>query len=154
MKKLIITLTLSLVFTTLVSAQTSYKSALGLTIDFVDNATFVGPGGKYFFSANHVGEASLGFENDLTLINILYAYHKSFPGAPGLRWYVGGGPAVIFREDISNLFALRPYVGLDFKIGGVPLAFSFDWKPYVFMSDVEDTIEAGAFSLSFRYAFN
>jgi len=134
-------------------AQTSYKGAIGLGIDLWDSATFVGPSGKYFFSSNHVGQADLGFEDNATLITLLYSYHDEFNGAPGLRWYAGIGPSIVLIDDFDNIFALRPHAGLDFKIDGVPIVLNFDWRPAVVLSDSGDG-EAGAFGFGIRYAFN
>ncbi len=134
-------------------SQTSYTGAVGLGIDLYDSATYVGPSGKYFFSENHVGQADLGFEDNATIISILYSYHKEFDGAAGLRWYAGIGPSVILIDDFDNIFALRPHAGLDFKIDGVPIVVNFDWRPAIVLSDAGEG-EAGAFGFGIQYAFN
>ncbi|MEL6918618.1 MAG: hypothetical protein AAFO99_12905 [Bacteroidota bacterium] len=135
-------------------AQSSYQASLGLGIDFGDDVTFIGPSGKYFFTENHAGQADLGFEDGATLLTFLYSYHDEFAGAAGLRWYAGAGLSFLFVEDSDTFFALRPHVGLDYKINNVPLAFSFDWRPYFFLnSDVDDRFEAAGFLVGFRYAF-
>ena len=121
MKKLFFVFALTLLFSLNTKAQTSYKGAVGLGIDLYDNATFVGPSAKYFFSSNHVGQADLGFEDGGTIFTFLYSYHKQFAGAPGLRWYAGVGPSIILVDNSDNIFSLRPHAGLDFKIDGVPL---------------------------------
>jgi len=100
-----------------------------------------------------VGQADLGFEDNATLLTILYSYHKEFNGAPGLRWYAGIGPSIILIEDFDNIFALRPHAGLDFKIDGVPIVINFDWRPALVLSDGGDG-EAGAFGFGIQYAFN
>ncbi|MEO0506580.1 MAG: hypothetical protein AAF090_10545 [Bacteroidota bacterium] len=153
MKKTMITLIGLLMFAGVTFAQTSYKGAVGLGIDVYDNATFVGPSAKYFFSSNHVGQADLGFEDGATIITTLYSYHDQFSGAPGLRWYAGIGPSIILVDDFDNIFALRPHAGLDFKINGVPLVVNFDWRPSIVISDAGDG-EAGAFGFGIKYAFN
>ncbi|MEL6303394.1 MAG: hypothetical protein AAFQ20_01250 [Bacteroidota bacterium] len=153
MKKKMITFLAMLLFATVTFAQTSYTGAVGLGIDIYDNATFVGPSGKYFFSSNHVGQADLGFEDGATIITTLYSYHDQFAGAPGLRWYAGIGPSIILVDDFDNIFALRPHAGLDFKINGVPLVVNFDWRPSIVISDAGDG-EAGAFGFGIKYAFN
>jgi hypothetical protein len=48
---------------------------------------------------------------------------------------------------------IRPTGGLDYKINGVPLSFSFDWRPTFFIGENSD-FEAARFGLGFRYAFN
>lgn len=153
MKKTVFCLFASLIFFGFSFAQTSYTGAVGLGIDLYDNATFVGPSGKYFFSENHVGQADLGFEDNATIITILYSYHKEFPGANGLRWYAGAGPSIILIDDFDNIFSLRPHAGLDFKIDGVPIVVNFDWRPAIVLSDAGDG-EAGAFGFGIQYAFD
>lgn len=153
MKKLSFVFVLTLMLAFSAKAQTSYKGAVGLGIDLYDNATFVGPSAKYFFSSNHVGQADLGFEDNATILTFLYSYHKQFDGAPGLRWYAGIGPSIILIDDFDNIFSLRPHAGLDFKIDGVPIVVNFDWRPAIVISDAGDG-EAGAFGFGIQYAFN
>lgn len=153
MKKLMPIILFIIAFAGSAYAQTSYQAAVGLGIDFGDGATFVGPSGKYFFDANNVGQGEILFEDGATLLNFLYSYHEEFNGAEGLRWYAGAGPGILFIEGGDSFFNLRPHVGLDFKIDSVPLAFSFDWRPVLWLSDVGDRFDAGAFALGFRYAF-
>ncbi|NDV44914.1 hypothetical protein [Flagellimonas sediminis] len=150
MKKLLFVMAFAMLCSVAAKAQTSYKAALGLGIDAIDNSTFVGATGKYFFTANHVGQADLGFESNATIITVLYSYHKSFRGAPGLRWYVGAGPSIILRDG-DNSFALRPHLGLDYKINGVPIVLNFDWRPFVGLGDAGN--EVGAFGLGLQFAF-
>jgi len=153
MKKLLLVITIVMLGNLAAKAQTSYKAALGLGIDLYDEATFFGATGKYFFSDNHVGQADLGFEDNATMATFLYSYHKGFYRAPGLRWYAGVGPSIIFIKDFDNIFALRPHLGLDFKIDGVPFVLNFDWRPSVVLSDVGDN-EVAAFGFGLQFAIN
>lgn len=153
MKKLLFVFTLTMLCTMAAKAQTSYKAALGLGIDLYDDATFFGASGKYFFSDNHVGQADIGFEDNATILTFLYSYHKQFQRAPGLRWYAGAGPSIILIDDFDNIFALRPHLGIDFKVDGVPLVLNFDWRPSVVLSDVGDN-EVGAFGFGLQFAIN
>ena len=136
-------------------AQSSYTGAVGLGIDFFEDVTFVGPSGKFFFDDNNVGQVDLGFEDNITALTMLYAYHKEFSGAPGLRWYAGIGPSLLFFSDDfggDTEIALRPHGGLEYKINGAPLAISFDWRPFLGLGDLSN--EVGAFGLGFRYVFH
>ena len=153
MKKLLFVIAIVMLGNLAAKAQTSYKAALGLGIDLYDEATFFGATGKYFFSDNHVGQADLGFEDNATMATFLYSYHKGFYRAPGLRWYAGVGPSIIFIKDFDNIFALRPHLGLDFKIDGVPFVLNFDWRPSVVLSDVGDN-EVAAFGFGLQFAIN
>ncbi|WP_431160957.1 hypothetical protein [Flagellimonas beolgyonensis] len=150
MKKLLFAIAFVLLGNVAVKAQTNYRAALGLGIDLYDEATFFGATGKYFFSDHHVGQADLGFEDNATIVTFLYSFHKQFVGARGLRWYAGVGPSIIFIKDSDNIFALRPHLGIDFKVDGVPLVLNFDWRPSIVLSDVgENQVAAFGFGLQF-----
>lgn len=153
MKKLLFVIAFILLGNLVVKAQTNYRAALGLGIDLYDEATFYGATGKYFFSDNHVGQADLGFEDNATMVTFLYSYHKQFVGARGLRWYAGVGPSIIFLKDFDNIFALRPHLGIDFKVNGVPLVLNFDWRPSIVLSDVGDN-QVAAFGFGLQFAID
>ncbi|MGB5819426.1 MAG: hypothetical protein WBG90_08055 [Saonia sp.] len=135
------------------NAQSNYTTALGLGIDFGDGQTLVGPSVKHFFTTEHAGMAEVAFGDNVTFLTFLYEYHGQFPNAGGLTWFAGAGPSLAFFDNDTE-FLLRPVVGLDFKINNVPLAFSFDWRPWIFFGDNGDTFEPARFGLGFRYAFN
>jgi hypothetical protein len=153
MRKLLLVFALGMLGHLAVKAQTNYRAALGLGVDLYDDFTFFGATGKYFFSDNHVGQGDLGFEDNATMATFLYSYHKEFFRAKGLRWYAGVGPSIIFIKNSDNIFALRPHLGLDFKVDGVPFVINFDWRPSVVLSDVGDN-EVGAFGFGLQFAIN
>jgi hypothetical protein len=134
------------------NAQSDYRTAAGLGLDFGSGFTFVGPSAKFFLAEEHAVQAEVMFEDGVTAITGLYQYHGAITGAEGLKWFAGAGPSILFFEGGDNEFALRPTVGLDYKINNVPLAFSFDWRPVVGLGDLDN--EMGAFGLGFRYVIN
>ena len=139
-----------------VSAQraandTDYRNAIGLGLDFGNGSTLVGPSYKHFFDENNVGKFELLFGNYVA-IQAFYEYHKEIEGAAGLRWFAGIGAGVGLDEN-NSAFLLKPTGGLDYKVDGIPLCFSFDWRPTFFIGDDSD-FEAGRFGLGFRFAFN
>ncbi|HUQ66038.1 MAG TPA: hypothetical protein VM101_07775 [Flavitalea sp.] len=145
-----------LVATSEVSAQrsangSSYTNAIGLGIDFGTGSTLVGPSYKHFFGENNVGKFEVLFGNYVA-IQGFYEYHKMIEDAPGLKWFAGIGAGVGLDEN-NSAFLLKPTGGLDYKLNGIPLAFSFDWRPTFFIADNSD-FEAGRFGLGFRFAFN
>lgn len=157
MKKNFLTAIFSVVICTLtfndVAAQKSgsiYNTALGLGIDFGSGGTYVGPSIKHFFTKNNVGKAEVLF-GDASLLSLYYQYHGDIENAAGLKWTLGlGGTVIFYSPDVS--FGFRPTAGLDYKIPNVPLAFEFDWRPYVGVSEGND-FEAARFGFGFRYCF-
>lgn len=139
-----------------VSAQSAngsdYRNAVGLGIEFGDGSTFVGPTFKHFFTENHVGNAEILFGDDIVAIQAYYQYHKEIEGAAGLRWFAGGGPG-FWIADNNSAFIIRPMAGLDYKITGAPISFSFDWRPTFITADGDSDFEAARFGLGFRFAF-
>ncbi|MDD3457968.1 MAG: hypothetical protein PHO74_00575 [Weeksellaceae bacterium] len=156
MKKTFSIVLLGLLFMTGIqfsNAQT-YNNAIGLGIDLGDGATLVGPQYKHFFNSDNAVNAQVLFGNHMTTIGVDYSYNQKFAGS-GLGWYVGVGPQLSFIDGPgdSTYFAIRPAVGLEYKIPTVPLGFHFDWKPWWNLTN-DSNIEAGRFSLGFKYILN
>ncbi|MBL7696616.1 MAG: hypothetical protein JNK79_00590 [Chitinophagaceae bacterium] len=142
--------------TSRVSAQasngSSYRNAIGLGIDFGDGSTLVGPSYKHFFTEHNVGKFEVLFGDGVSFIEGFYEYHDEIEGAPGLRWFAGAGAGAAIAEH-NSAFLLRPEGGLDYKIDGVPLSFSFDWRPTFAIGDDSD-FEPARFGLGIRFCFN
>jgi hypothetical protein len=154
MKKLLFTFIAAVALVTSVSTVNaqSYKTSLGLGIDFGTGSTLVGPSVKHFFNSNSAIEGDILFGGNSTLIQAFYQYHGDISGASGLKWYVGGGPGVQLYDGGSN-FLLRPMVGLDFKIPSAPIGFAFDWRPAMQFYDGGSDFEAARFGLGIKYTF-
>ena len=150
MKKLFFAI---LVFTIIGSnqlkAQSDYIFAGGLGLDLFTGVTLVGPSAKYFLADEHAVQAELLFETGITTFTGIYEYHEDISGADGLKWFAGAGPSILFGSGFGTEIALRPTAGLDYKINDVPLAFSFDWRPFIGLGDLSS--EAGAFGIGIRY---
>jgi hypothetical protein len=133
--------------------QSNYTVAAGLGLDLFSGATLVGPSGKFFFAEEHAAQAEIMFESGLTAITGIYEYHGDISGADGLKWFAGAGPSILlFGNGFGSEVALRPTAGLDYKINDVPLAFSFDWRPFIGFGDLGN--EVGAFGLGIRYVID
>jgi hypothetical protein len=140
-------------FSTNSARAQDYKTGAGLQIDFGDGVTFVGPHIKHFFTQNNALEADILFGGSTTMIQAFYQYNSKISGAPGLKWYLGGGPAVQLYEGGSD-FYLRPMTGLDYKIPSAPIAFAFDWRPAIYLGDGGgNNFEPARFGLGFRFTF-
>ncbi|HLS30945.1 MAG TPA: hypothetical protein VK021_08820 [Flavobacteriaceae bacterium] len=128
-----------------------YKNAIGLSIDAGDGSTAVGPSYKHFFDARNAGQIELLFADNLTIIQPSYSFNKGIPGAAGLNWLVGIGPAIGLSSGSSNV-AIRPKVGLEYKINSVPLGFSFGWEPAFWLAHDADN-NVARFGIGFNYTF-
>ena len=128
----------------------SYKTGVGLGIDFGTGSTLVGPQIKHFFSPNSAIDAQLLFGNGATFVQAFYQYHGAFSEGRGLSWYLGGGPSVGFGHG-NSAFYLRPMAGLDFKIPDAPIAVSFDWRPSLYLGNGGSDFEPARFGIGFNY---
>jgi hypothetical protein len=131
-------------------AQTGATSA-GLTIDFGDGATLVGPAIRHNFTRNGIGQAELLFGGGGTYLSAYYQYQDKIQNGNGLDWYVGVGPQLGFGNGNTD-FYIRPMVGLDYKLEGTPLDLAFDWRPAFYVGD-NSNFTAARFGLGFRFAF-
>ena len=146
--------TLTTIFTVQSKAQ-AYKTAGGLTVEFGDGATLVGPGVKYFFSEGNAISGEVLFGGGATFLQAFYQYQKSFPSAKNLQWYLGGGPSLGIGNG-NTAFNLRPMAGLDYKLADVPLACSFDWRPNIYLgsNSYGSRFTAARFGIGIKYVIN
>lgn len=70
---------------------------------------------------------------------------------PGLNWFAGPGAQIMLGTDIVNLGVLGQ-AGLDYRIPGVPLSVSLDYRPCLF-SGKNSGFDGAAFALGIRYCF-
>lgn len=138
-------------------SKAQYRNALGLGIDLGDGRTLVGPQLKHFFNAKDAANVQVLFADNHVLLGADYSYNQAISGARGLNWYIGVGPQLSFidRGPFGNktYFAIRPALGLEYKVPSAPLAFHFDWKPWWNLTDESD-FEPSRFSIGFKYTFN
>lgn len=127
-----------------------YKTSLGLSVDFGDGSTMVGPAVKHFFDKNNAGQAEVVFGDHFTKLQLMYTYNQGISGARGLDWYVGVGPALGFAKGGDTQFAIVPMAGLEYKINGAPIAFSFDWRPNFWLSNGGDS-NVGRFGFGLKF---
>lgn len=137
-------------------SKAQYRTALGLGIDLGDGRTLVGPQLKHFFSANDAGNVQVLFADNHVVLGADYSYNAAIRGAAGLNWYIGVGPQLSFIDvgpENRTYFAIRPALGLEYKVPSAPLAFHFDWKPWWNLSN-NSNFEPSRFSLGFKYVLN
>lgn len=141
-----------IVLTVLGANAQSYKTGIGLAIDFGDGSTLVGPQVKHFFSANNAINAQVVFGDNISHIAGYYQYHGALGSERNLQWYLGLGPAVSLYKGGSDFF-IRPTAGLDYKISNAPIALSFDWRPAIRLTHDAD-FEPARFGFGFNYTLN
>lgn len=139
MKKIIMLAVVAVLFacnqTNAQSKGTDYQTALG--IKFYPGA---GITLKHFIKNDAALEGIGYFWRDGMRITGLYEYHGAINGAPGLKWYVGGGAHVGFWNDKywrreygitrgTAIAGLDGVLGLDYKIKSAPINLSVDWQP-------------------------
>ena len=146
-------------FVTSVSAQDSYKTALGVRLSssapMVSNSISL----KHFLNDKAAVEALFSFGDPLAL-GALYELHKPI-GSSGIQWYYGGGGYLGFvktynptknRDETNTNFGAMGVVGLDYKFVNLPLNLSLDWKPE--LNIVRDiNFEPAAVGFTARFTF-
>jgi hypothetical protein len=154
MKKLLLLFFLaSFYFVNNAQAQRSGATAnsAGITIDFGDGSTLVGPALKHFFDRNNAGQFELLFGNGGTYLAAYYQYNAPIQNAGGLQYYIGVGPALGFGNGNTD-FYIRPMAGLEYKIRNTPLNLAFDWRPAFYVGDNSE-FTAARFGLGLRFSF-
>lgn len=133
-------------------AQSTYRTAGGLFIDFGNGATLVGPSVKHFLNSKDALQGTLLFGDGITALGVDYSYNEAIRNAPGLMWNIGVGPQFAFGNGSTDVL-VRPALGLEYKVPSVPIDFGFDWRPAWQLNHGSD-FEAGRFGIAFRYVFH
>jgi hypothetical protein len=129
----------------------SYSTGLGMHLDLGDGNLY-GFSAKHFFSPQLAGHGTLLFGSGVNASEgAELQYHVPIAGAPGLKWYVGGGLQVLFyKYGAGTGFWIRPMGGLDYKINSAPIDLSFDWRP-TFVLNNGGGSDIGRFGLGVRF---
>lgn len=152
---------LFLVFSSVASAQHSYKTAVGLRLAY----------GTGIDVKHNLGDGESSIEGIVNLqwrgVLITGLYEKNFPvfkAEEGFRFYMGAGAHVGFwsnyrrhpwydEKDKRDHVALGidGIIGLEYTLGDVPLNLAIDWIPMLNIAD-EAHFWGGGLGLSIRYA--
>lgn len=153
--------------------ESGYKTAIGIRAGGQSGITI-----KYFVKSNHAieGIISTGWMYRSSRLTGLYEFHKPFPDAKGLDWFVGMGghigsyPGAYYgyygyynggyydkhgnwhpTGYRANYMALGidAIFGLEYEFVGLPFTISLDVKPYVDLFGGGGDFLDGA--VSFRY---
>jgi hypothetical protein len=150
-----------------INSGPDYKNAIGIRAGKTSGVTF-----KHFFNTGNAGEFILGLWTNAVGLTMLYEKNMS-PGPLGLKFYYGAGAHAtaetgtnyyrkhnnrdqdyVYRYGDNGLaLGIDGVVGLDYKIGVVPLAISVDLKPFLEVSNygiIYTALDAG---LGIKLAF-
>jgi hypothetical protein len=144
-----------------------YKNAVGIRAGRTAGITY-----KHFFNTAQAFEGIIGFWPNAVGITALYEKHMGV-GLNGLRFYYGAGGH--FTGETGHYYyrkyndrdgdyiprygrngfavGLDGITGLEYKIGMIPLALSFDLKPFVEVSNYGIIYTALDIGLSVKLAF-
>ena len=125
----------------------NYRNAIGLRGGDLGGLTF-----KHFKSSDRAIEAIIGLGyRDPRIFSVTVLLEKHLPAfdVSGMRWYYGGGGHIAVVATHSGYYP-RPWgryqyeyergaiglgidgiAGLEYKIPPIPIAISFDLKPYI-----------------------
>ncbi|WP_231464493.1 MULTISPECIES: hypothetical protein [unclassified Pedobacter] len=158
MKKLFTILCCTALFalaTTSVKAQ-DYKNAIGGRFGSYNGVSF-----KTALSSNTKLELIGNFRSNRNFswaqLTGLYEVYNPIGGAPGLKWYYGGGASVGSVKnkafDSSDIYlGLNGVLGLDYKFKGAPINLSLDWIPTLRVTPDTD-FYSGDIGLGVRFTF-
>ncbi len=147
--------------------KSEYKNAVGIRAGRTSGVTF-----KHFMNSGNAFEMILGIWPNALGLTALYEKHAP-TGVEGLKFYYGGGGH--FTAETGNYY-YRTYnnrnrsyeyrygrdgigigidgvVGVDYKIGVVPLALSLDLKPFIEVSNYGDVYTALDAGIGIKLAF-
>ncbi len=150
---------LAILSTSGLSAQ-NYKSAIGARVGYpwaVSFKTFVAGNNAIELYGGYRGFAGYGWLS----ANGAYQVHFDLEGLDGLQWYVGAGAGLLFYRYDDDLLdpgdnmgvSLQGYLGLDYKVEGVPLNFTLDWVPNIFINGYVSGFRGRYGNLGIRYVF-
>ncbi len=121
---------------------TIYRRPVGIRAGETTGITY-----KKFIATSTSLEGILGIWYHGLSVTALYQKYRPAFGAANLNWYYGGGCHMAFKTGTStlNTFGQRRYYyregglglgidgvfGLEYKVPAAPVAFSFDFKPFI-----------------------
>lgn len=153
MRKLFLTLILSVSIVTLISAQ-EYKTGIGLRGGFSQGITL-----KHFVSEKAAFEGLLSTRWQGFDITGLYEIHGQAFEVEHLNWYYGGG-AHIGSYGVNNapwgtsgaVIGIDGVLGIEYSFNEAPINIGLDWKPFLNIVGSKDFFADGG-ALSIRYIF-
>jgi hypothetical protein len=168
-RSVLLTLLLFVLATSMSSAQYAvayqrpYNTALGVRIGGTSGVSI-----KHFYSQHNAFEGLIGtFGNGFSLTGLVEKHATAFD-VIGLNWYYGGGAHLAFyngnnyyrvggrevhdRDSQDVGVGINGIVGLEYALpDNIPVAFSFDFKPFVEIDGDGDVAVAPDLALGIKF---
>jgi hypothetical protein len=143
--------------------QRPYKTALGVRVGGTSGVTL-----KHFYSNSMAFEGLIGvFGNGFSLTGLVEKHKNAFD-AVGLNWYYGAGAHLAFyngnpyykvggrnvgEHDYQDVaIGVNGIIGLEYTLpDDIPVAFSFDFKPFVEIDNDGDVAVAPDLALGIKF---
>ncbi len=152
MKKIVITLTLALLFVALANAQ-DYKTGIGVRLGGWDQGITL----KHFIGAKPALEGILAYRYNGFDITGMYEVHGRAFEVDRLNWFIGGGAHIGFYGSnfvggAVTVIGVTGILGIEYNFTELPINIGIDWKPtFDIVGYQHFWAENGA--LSVRYIF-
>jgi hypothetical protein len=140
MKKLILSTLVVICITITASAQSNYKTGIGIRGGGYENGLTI----KHFTNSSTAIEGIIGFRPGVVVITGLYEKHAVAFSEPSVNWYYGAGAHIgsinggryyrgygkdRYYNDNVLLLGADGILGLEWKIPQIPFALSVDLHP-------------------------
>jgi hypothetical protein len=140
MKKLILSTLVVICLTITASAQSNYKTGIGIRGGGYENGLTI----KHFTNSSTAIEGIIGFRPGVVVITGLYEKHAVAFSEPSVNWYYGAGAHIgsinggryyrgygqdRYYNDSVLLLGADGILGLEWKIPQIPFALSVDLHP-------------------------
>ncbi|MBC7655248.1 MAG: hypothetical protein H7098_12360 [Oligoflexus sp.] len=140
MRKLILSTFTLICFAITVSAQSNYKTGVGIRGGGYENGLTI----KHFTNSNTAIEGILGFRPGVVVVTGLYEKHAVAFSEPSVNWFYGAGAHIgaidgdryyrgygknRYYRDNGLLLGADGILGLEWKIPEIPFALSGDLHP-------------------------
>lgn len=131
-----------------------YQTAVGFYVDLGKETNLYGIQIKQFLSWEHALNGQVLVGDKTLVLGLDYSFNGMVPMHllyRNLSWYAGAGGEVTFAKgEDNNAFAIRPLLGLEYKMKKQPLVFHVELKPKWTFGSTGD-FELSNFGLGLRY---
>jgi hypothetical protein len=131
MKKMLLFVSAIVLYTSVLAQNKTtnsldYKTAVGLRVGVgggLNLKTFIQPNKNALEFTFFLGDGA-------SRVVGLYEVHGDLSTEGNLKWYLGGGPSVMFVKNQSkSVLGINGVIGLDYKVKTLPINVALDWQP-------------------------